>query len=110
MRTSLTVLVACLAAGVALADDPVPGKPADSAAPPAAAAKEFKPPPGFKTKKRGALTVYCKKDREVGTRFVTEKCLDEAQMRDYLLAMEEQKRDIDRIRSTCANAAVCANQ
>ena len=46
---------------------------------------EFKPPPGFLTKKRGELVVYCKKDRETGTRFVTEKCLDEAQMREYLL-------------------------
>ena len=70
---------------------------------------EFKPPPGFLTKKRGELVVYCKKDRETGTRFVTEKCLDEAQMREYLLALQIQKRDVDRIRSTCSTASVCAN-
>ena len=70
---------------------------------------EFNPPPGFLTKKRGELVVYCKKDRETGTRFVTEKCLDEAQMREYLLSLAEQKRNIDRIRSTCATSAVCAN-
>jgi hypothetical protein len=70
----------------------------------------YEPPPGFQTKRRGQLTVYCMKDRSTGTRFVTEKCYDKDQMREYLLALEIQKRDIDRIRSTCANAATCANQ
>ena len=70
----------------------------------------LKPPPGFKTKKRGEIVLYCMKDSTVGTRFKTEKCYDEAQMRDYLLALEIQKRDIDRIRSTCSSASVCAPQ
>jgi hypothetical protein len=72
--------------------------------------KAFTPPPGFKTKKSGKHVLYCKKDRTTGTRFATEKCYDEAQMRDYLVTLEEQKRDIDRIRSTCASAAVCSSQ
>jgi len=72
--------------------------------------EEFKPPPGFRTKKRGEFVLYCMKDSTVGTRFKTEKCYDEDQMRDYLLALEIQKRDIDRIRSTCATATVCAPQ
>jgi hypothetical protein len=86
---------------------------AESAANAAAAApgdEEFKPPPGFKTKKRGELVLYCMRDSTVGTRFKTEKCYDEQQMREYLLALEVQKRDIDRIRSTCATASVCAPQ
>jgi hypothetical protein len=70
--------------------------------------EEFKPPPGFKTKKRGELVLYCMRDSTVGTRFKTEKCYDETQMREYLLALEVQKRDIDRIRSTCATGSVCA--
>jgi hypothetical protein len=72
--------------------------------------EEFKPPPGFKTKKRGEIVVYCMKDSTVGTRFKTEKCYDREQMREYLLALEVQKRDIDRIRSTCATGSVCAPQ
>jgi hypothetical protein len=68
---------------------------------------EFKPPPGFLTKKRGKLTLYCKKDRTTGTRFATEKCYDEDQMHEYLLVLEIQKRDVERIRSTCTTAAVC---
>jgi len=72
--------------------------------------KAFTPPPGFTTKKRGQLVLYCKRDRETGTRFTTEKCYDEDQVREYLLALEIQKRDIDRIRSTCATSSVCAPQ
>ena len=72
--------------------------------------KSFVPPPGFKIKKQGNMTLYCKKDSTVGTRFKTEKCFSEDQVREYLLALEIQKRDIDRIRSTCATGAVCAPQ
>ena len=86
------------AASAAKAEKTVPGD------------NEFKPPPGFKTKKRGEIVLYCMKDSTVGTRFKTEKCYDENQMREYLLALEIQKRDIDRIRSTCANASTCASQ
>ena len=70
--------------------------------------REFKAPPGFKTKKRGELVLYCMRDSTVGTRFKTEKCYNETQMREYLLALEVQKRDIDRIRSTCATGSTCA--
>jgi len=66
---------------------------------------EFKPPPGFKTKKRGELVLYCMRDSTVGTRFKTEKCYDEAQMRDYIAAQQENKRDIDRVRNTCSTGA-----
>jgi len=95
----------------AAADVPA-GKAAVTATSSEAAPKveEFKPPPGFKTKKRGEIVLYCMKDSTVGTRFKTEKCYDEEQMREYLLALEIQKRDIDRIRSTCSSAAVCAPQ
>ena len=67
--------------------------------------EEFKPPPGFKTKKRGEIVLYCMRDSTVGTRFKTEKCYDEAQMRDYLAAQQENKRDIERVRSTCSTGS-----
>lgn len=67
--------------------------------------EEFKPPPGFKTKKRGEIVLYCMRDSTVGTRFKTEKCYDEAQMRDYLAAQQENKRDIERVRNTCSTGA-----
>jgi hypothetical protein len=74
--------------------------------------EEFKPPPGFKTRKRGELVLYCIKDSTVGTRFQTEKCYSEDQVRDYLIAQQENKRDIDRVRSTCSSGAgeICRRQ
>jgi hypothetical protein len=124
MTKILGVVLLSLAAQPALAQDspigdetPAAEQATDKAvSEPAAAAADakkgepFVPPPGFQTKKRGELVLYCKRDRETGTRFTTEKCYDEEQVREYLLALEIQKRDIDRIRSTCANAAVCAPQ
>ena len=84
----------CLAAQVGLAADPASvdekpktDPPSEKAAPPAVTAateKEaevFKPPPGFKTRKRGDLVLYCQTDATVGTRFKTEKCYNEEQLR-----------------------------
>ena len=91
-----------------------PDKASEKATAPVTAAAEekkdeaFKPPPGFQTKKRGDLVLYCKKDTTVGTRFKTEKCYDEAQLREYLLALEQQKLDVDRIRGTCGGGSACA--
>ncbi len=73
----------------------------------AAATEEFTPPPGFVTKKRGKLVLYCIRDSTVGTRFKTEKCYDEQQLHDYLLARDENQRDINRTRGTCSNPAIC---
>jgi hypothetical protein len=69
----------------------------------------FVPPPGFVTKKRGAFTLYCKRDTTIGTRIKTEKCYDEQQVRDYLLAMKQAEEDAARIRNTCANVCVCGS-
>lgn len=124
MTKILSLVLFSLAAQTALAQDSAIGNETPAAeqsadkvvtepAAAAANAKEgeaFVPPPGFQVKKRGELILYCRRDRETGTRFTTEKCYDEEQVREYLLALEIQKRDIDRIRSTCANASVCAPQ
>ncbi|MBX3704809.1 MAG: hypothetical protein KF822_13630 [Steroidobacteraceae bacterium] len=87
---------------------------ADRAAPQADAAaagkKEFQPPPGFKPKKFGDKLLYCKKDASIGTRFRSEKCFDEAQMRDFILAQEQSNRDFDRARAVCATPSVCRSE
>ena len=124
MKKFLSVILIGLVAQSAVAQDsPIgnetpaaeqaPDKAAAETAAPAAEAKEdkeFVPPPGFQTKKRGDMLLYCKRDRETGTRFTTEKCYDEDQIREYLLVLEIQKRDVDRIRSTCATSSVCSPQ
>jgi hypothetical protein len=111
----------CLVVQAGLADDLKAGDKAPDAdrtsetasTPTAAAAAEkkddvFKPPPGFQTKKRGELVLYCQRDTTIGTRFKTEKCYDEKQMREYMLALEQQKLDVDRIRGTCGGGTMCA--
>jgi hypothetical protein len=92
-----------LVASGALAEDSA--KAAETPAPAVAKEEPFKPPPGFKTKKRGELVLYCMRDSTVGTRFKTEKCYDEAQLRDYIIAQQENKRDIDRVKNTCSTGA-----
>ena len=54
--------------------------------------REFKPPTGFVTMKRGDLVVYCQKDATTGTRFRTVKCYDEKQLRAYSLALDSLQR------------------
>jgi hypothetical protein len=83
-------------------------KPETVAAADAAAAEEFKPPPGYRQKKFGDKILYCIKDTTVGTRFKTEKCYDETQMKDVILAREQNNRDFDRARAICSNPAICA--
>ena len=120
MLKSIVAMAMCLTTFATLAQDsavaekaPNADKSSDKAPEPAATAAvnskddTFKPPPGFQTKKRGELVLYCKKDATIGTRFKTEKCYDEAQMREYLLALELQQQDVDRIRATCGGGTVC---
>ena len=108
------VLAFVLAAQVVLAEDPAAGDKAstvdavkeNTATPESSAAagkkeEEFKPPHGFKIKKRGDEVLYCQRDATVGTRFKTEKCYNEEQLRTYMMVTEAQRRDVDRIKTTC---------
>jgi hypothetical protein len=121
MNSAITAFAAALLATAAWANDPASAvsdetpatdqtadKVESEQAATAATDEEFKPPPGFKRKKFGDKTLYCMKDTDIGTRFKTEKCLDEAQMRDYVLAQEQNNRDFDRVRAICSNPAICA--
>jgi hypothetical protein len=114
--TVALMLVLCI--GTAIEDSSATGseppdsttdasKPEAAAEPVAAKAEDFKLPPGFFKKTRGKYVLYCKRDAAMGTRLRTETCYDEAGMRDYLLALAENKRDIDRMRATCATLCAC---
>ena len=102
MLRILGPLALCLAVQIAVADNaPVGHEPTsvDAASvkseTPAASEKndrEFKPPAGFVTLKRGDLVVYCQKDATTGTRFRTVKCYDEKQLRAYSLALDSLQR------------------
>jgi hypothetical protein len=104
----IVLLFAFSKAGAFSADPPKADAP-DTKAAAAPDVKELKLPPGWKKKKRGKFILYCKNEAPMGTRLKAETCYDEDGMRNYMLALEENKGDIDRIRSTCSNACVCGN-
>jgi hypothetical protein len=95
---SALLLQVLLIAGPAGGDVPK----ADAAAPAAAAEKAakpaFTPPPGFRAKKRGKFTVYCKREEPKGTRFPSEVCYDEAGLRQREAQLQEEQVKVDQIR------------
>jgi len=69
---------------------------------------EFKPPPGFRPKKRGKFIVYCRKEEVMGSRFPAEKCHDETGIREMLRSQREDREKVDQIRRICGNREACA--
>ena len=115
MKFAILLLVTILALG-SVASDAIPianepaAQPADSKPPATATAattQELKLPPGFRRMKRGRHVLYCKPETPLGTRLKSLKCLDEPQLRDYILALEQTKGDVDRIRAICSNPCAC---
>lgn len=111
----LTVLLAMGlgSAGAFSADPPkaeaVDAKAEAKATTTAAADEELKLPPGWKKTKRGKYILYCKDEVPMGTRMKSKTCYDELNMRNYMLALEQTKSDVDRIRATCSNMCVCGS-
>jgi hypothetical protein len=117
MNNRLAWGVAALLSFVAIAagaDDP-PAKSeteasakaeADAAAD--APSEPFKPPPGFRTRKRGEVVLYCRREAVLGSRFSAEKCYDEAGIRQMKLAELEQKEMLERIKA-CGPGSCAAN-
>jgi hypothetical protein len=76
----------------------------------AAEAKEpdvFTPPPGYRARKRGKKVVYCKKSMESGTRFASENCYDEAQLKSMETARQEDQTRFDQARKVCPGLDTC---
>lgn len=71
--------------------------------------KEYKPPPGYKTRHRGDKTIYCRKATEIGSRFAVEKCFTEEQLEIELERIAAAKEEFERGRRVCSSATVCAN-
>lgn len=88
---------------------PAEAEPVADAETVAKAEEELRLPPGFKKVTRGKHTLYCKKVTPLGTRFQTDQCFDEPGMRNTILALEQTKGDVDRIRQTCPNLCVCGD-
>jgi hypothetical protein len=81
--------------------DPAAPQTAAEAGPSAEETAEFKPPPGFRPKKRGELTVYCRREAVLGSRFKAERCYDQAGIEELQRAELENAEMLERIRN-CA--------
>jgi hypothetical protein len=111
MRATLTMILALAAAlpaaPPAVAQDaPVADEPAAETVK-AKEEKEFRVPPGFRTKKRGKHVVYCRKEEVMGTRFQSEKCYDESGIREWLRAQVENQKQLDQMRRICGSQDAC---
>jgi len=100
---SLLLVPGILLAGTSRAEDP----PAADAKEPEARAEAFVPPDGWRPKKRGKFTVYCRKQSEQGTRIPKEVCYDEDGIRAMLASLVEEQEKVDQIRRICGSQAAC---
>lgn len=87
----------------AVADEPPAKSDASQASaitkPGAETGGTFKPPPGFRARKRGSLVLYCRKEPVMGSRFPAEKCYDEAGLRELKRAELERTEMLERMRA-----------
>lgn len=67
----------------------------------------YTPPAGYKLKKRGKHMVYCKKDMESGTRFASENCFTETQLRAMEATRVQDNSDFDQSRKICSSQGRC---
>lgn len=114
MRKSLVglLMLGMALTGTADADDAVKPEPAREASDAEAAKKEepFKPPPGFRQRKRGEFVVYCRKETVMGTRFASEKCYDEEGIKAMLVAQQDDRDKVDQMRRICAGDSSCGSR
>ena len=99
--TALAVVLAACSWGVGAEDT------TDSATPEAKPESDFKPPPGYRARKRGDKLVYCKKEQMRESRLKTEKCYDQVQLRELEMLNELQRNEIDQRRRICPSPTTC---
>lgn len=115
MRSTLAIMLSLsmvLAAPVRGEETPAKPDVAKTETVPVQAAKAdekaFVPPDGWRPRKRGQFTVYCRKDFNVkGTRFPAETCYDEASLRAMVQQQLDDRASVDQMRRICAGDASC---
>ena len=113
MRIVPVVTLALLAAfggTAAVADEPEKAPAAEPEKSAAADEGPFVPPDGWREKKRGKYTVYCRKDTQMGTRFQKETCYDEEGIRAMLAAQQDDREKVDQMRRICGSQAACGSR
>ena len=132
MRAALLTTVLLMATAMACADEPAAPatatqtkpteetKPAEQAtavtsdAQPAATAKldmvkAFRPPAGYRPKRVNGEQVWCAKLVVLGSKFPTEDCRNEAELRELIRTRESMRTDIEQRTRVCASAGGCAS-
>ncbi len=67
-------------------------------------------PDGFRAKKRGKFTVYCRKVTVIGTRMPAEQCYDQDGIRALMLELRENREKVDQMRRICSSQAACGSR
>lgn len=73
----------------------------------AEADKPFMAPPGYKAKSRGKKVVYCRKDTVSGTRFASETCYSEAQLKAQAEERAREAQELEQRRRICNSLEAC---
>jgi hypothetical protein len=71
---------------------------------------EFKPTPGYRTRKRGDTIVDCRQDSQIGSRLEVEKCYTVVQLLEFERILAEDKQNFDQRRAVCSNPDICSYQ
>ena len=104
MRHLIAPLLAlALLAPVAYASDPAA---AEATKTPAEQAKELARKAasvGYKVRTRQGITVFCKTEAQVGTRFTNEKCINETELEETVQRARDMKDNMARP-GVCGNA------
>jgi hypothetical protein len=66
-------------------------------------------PPGFKVKSVNGETVYCTRTTTLGSRFVKEICMNDAEMADFKLRNEQMRQDLRKNSSLCSGGTGYGN-
>ncbi len=112
MRSLIFAVLIAFVALPAMAEDnekTAMAEKADKAQSAEQAATEYVPPPGYKTRRRGAHTVYCQKTTDIGSRFKVEKCFSKEQLEVELQRIEAAKEDFERRRRICSDGTLCGS-
>jgi hypothetical protein len=70
---------------------------------------EFRPPAGFKTRKKGGETLYCRTDTHLGSRFPAEQCFTQQQVKEMEIANQATRDNFSEHSRICAGGS-CGNE
>jgi invasion protein IalB len=68
---------------------------------------EFRTPAGYKKKKKGDKTMYCRSQTPIGTRFPTEYCYTQSQLERVQKSKQGMQDDVAMRQRMCTTGSAC---